>query len=166
MRLISYCLFVCPSGVNLFSPIPSHPIPQLPFSFPAYRTWRSRLLFSALPCMTHFHFPYYTLSSDSIAKHTKEKKGEKRREKNKTQPMNQNRCMIIQEGKSNRNARDFASLIRPIIWTDTDADADTITTTTATSSSDDDDVLYRDRLRALRPLVEVIIDTLPPRLAN
>ena len=57
--------------------------------------------------------------------------------------------MIIEEGKSNRGARDFASLIRPIIWTDTDADADTITTTPATSSSDDDDVLYRDRLRAL-----------------
>lgn len=113
--------------------------------------------------MTHFHFPHYLLSSDSIAKHNKEKKWEK---KTKTQPMNQNRCMIIQEGKSNRGARDFASLIRPIIWIDTDADADTITTTTTTSSSDDDDVLYRDRLRALRPLVEVITDTLPPRPAN
>lgn len=80
--------------------------------------------------------------------------------------MNQNRCMIIQEENPNRGARDFASLIRPIIWTDTDADADTITTTATTSSSDDDDALYRDRLRALRPLVEVRVDTLPPRLAN
>ena len=74
--------------------------------------------------------------------------------------MNQNQCMLIQEGETydtwQRAARHFASLIRPphlpfIIWIDADADADNIaTTTTTTTSSSGDDALYQDRHRAPR----------------